>query len=314
MFYQVLIITRRLILRAIILLVSIVTIALGTTVSESHAEQNIYTYNDKQNEFLIPYEISNGELKAITRDCTNGILRVSVDANDDGILKITIPDSFFTNKFGPEILGNFFVIIDREEITVEIYELGDDRVYSVPFSKGISKIDFFASFTPEKGYDNICGMIDANYSIYSLYPPKLQIKNGVIPEDVLCKYGLNLVFKAIDYSPVCVKTDTIKKLINREWIVFSANQVWYDSFPIQYEDIDFQKHIRFLKLYYKEQGIPVEIVKYSIFNEVMIGEYCEGSYSDYDVSLLIAESDKEKIKNVEMPGHYPEADRCTGLP
>jgi hypothetical protein len=301
-------------LRAIILLASILAIAFATTISESHAEQSIYTYNDKQNEFLIPYEISNGELKAITRDCTNGILRVSVDANDDGLLKITIPYSFFTNMFGPEILGNFFVIINREEITVEINKLGDDRVYSVPFSKGISKIDFFASFTPERGNDNICGMIDADYSIYSLYPPKLQIKNGVIPEDVLCKYGLNLVFKTTDYSPVCVKTDTIKKLINREWVVFSPDQVWYDSSPIRYEDIDFQKHTRFLKIYYKDQGIEIMKVNYSMFNEVMIGEYCEGSYSDYNISFVISKSDREKIADVKIPEYYPEADRCTGLP
>ena len=48
------------------------------------------------------------------------------------------------------------------------------------------------------------------------YPPKIQVK--LWPEDnVVCKTGLKLVFKATDNSPACVKPKTAEKLIERGW-------------------------------------------------------------------------------------------------
>ncbi|MDH2908287.1 MAG: hypothetical protein PXX83_09370 [Candidatus Nitrosotalea sp.] len=47
--------------------------------------------------------------------------------------------------------------------------------------------------------------------------PLEQFKSGISAKDVTCKEGLQLVIKAEDGSPACVKYDTAQKLIEREW-------------------------------------------------------------------------------------------------
>jgi len=47
--------------------------------------------------------------------------------------------------------------------------------------------------------------------------PKQQIADGVLPKDVICKEGLELIFKSTDGTPACVKPETAKKLIERGW-------------------------------------------------------------------------------------------------
>ena len=46
--------------------------------------------------------------------------------------------------------------------------------------------------------------------------PLKQIKEGVVPENVVCKEGLELVFK-LNGEPACVKTTSIQKLIAWGW-------------------------------------------------------------------------------------------------
>ena len=48
-------------------------------------------------------------------------------------------------------------------------------------------------------------------------PPQQQLKNGFLPQQVICKEGLELIFKSTDGSPACVKPTTAEKLIERGW-------------------------------------------------------------------------------------------------
>ncbi len=48
--------------------------------------------------------------------------------------------------------------------------------------------------------------------------PRIQVKHGVAPSDVICNDGLELVFKNSDNSPACVKPKTAEKLLDRGWI------------------------------------------------------------------------------------------------
>jgi len=52
-----------------------------------------------------------------------------------------------------------------------------------------------------------------------LPPPKIQIKNGIEPGNILCNKEMVLIFKASDYSPACVKQSTSQKLLLRGWTV-----------------------------------------------------------------------------------------------
>jgi len=47
--------------------------------------------------------------------------------------------------------------------------------------------------------------------------PLKQIAEGILPENVVCKEGLQLIFKSKDNSPACVKPQTAEKLVERGW-------------------------------------------------------------------------------------------------
>jgi len=52
---------------------------------------------------------------------------------------------------------------------------------------------------------------------YEIQSPKKQLESGVTPENVICREGLELIFKSSDNSPTCVKSSTAEKLIQRGW-------------------------------------------------------------------------------------------------
>lgn len=52
----------------------------------------------------------------------------------------------------------------------------------------------------------------------SAMSPRAQMLAGLSANQVMCKEGLNLVFKAADGSPICVKASTVYKLIETGWI------------------------------------------------------------------------------------------------
>ncbi len=47
--------------------------------------------------------------------------------------------------------------------------------------------------------------------------PKQQTNVGILPSEVQCKEGLQLIFKSTDGSPACVKPKTATKLVERGW-------------------------------------------------------------------------------------------------
>ena len=62
--------------------------------------------------------------------------------------------------------------------------------------------------------------------------PLLQFKSGTPASDVKCNQGLQLIFKAEDGSPACVKPDTAQKLIERGWAWNYANVVGKESISL----------------------------------------------------------------------------------
>ena len=47
--------------------------------------------------------------------------------------------------------------------------------------------------------------------------PLKQIENGVVPNEIICKEGMQLVLKNTDGDPACVKPASVNKLIERNW-------------------------------------------------------------------------------------------------
>lgn len=48
-------------------------------------------------------------------------------------------------------------------------------------------------------------------------PPLKQLEHGVVVKDITCSKGLQIISKAEDGSPACVRPDTVSKLIERGW-------------------------------------------------------------------------------------------------
>jgi len=47
--------------------------------------------------------------------------------------------------------------------------------------------------------------------------PRMQVLQGVLPSDVNCKSGFELIFKTSNNMPFCVKPETAKRLVERSW-------------------------------------------------------------------------------------------------
>jgi len=59
-------------------------------------------------------------------------------------------------------------------------------------------------------------------SILENISPRNQIALGVKPDSVICKDGLELIFKVSNGMPACVSSDTLTKLVQRGWGVTLA--------------------------------------------------------------------------------------------
>lgn len=72
--------------------------------------------------------------------------------------------------------------------------------------------------TPTHNDDRILRIVslesDMEKGNSSLSPLK-QLKSGILPQNVSCKEGLELIFKINSFHPVCVKSESIAKLVDR---------------------------------------------------------------------------------------------------
>ncbi len=55
-----------------------------------------------------------------------------------------------------------------------------------------------------------------NTMVQVILSPLKQIKDGILPENIVCNEGLNLVFK-INGQPACIQTASIEKLVAWGW-------------------------------------------------------------------------------------------------
>lgn len=62
-------------------------------------------------------------------------------------------------------------------------------------------------------------------SIYGISSPLAQFRSGVIANNVTCKQGLELIFKAEDGSPACVEQQSVQVLVERGWAKNQENEV-----------------------------------------------------------------------------------------
>ena len=197
---------------------------------------DIYTFNDGPLDFFIPYKMTNGIVKEVDFDLSYRTFqnsdgpktiiqsnsgKIILDTNSSGFLRIVIPrhladltyhdcGDYNDLRFSSDEQGN--EIIGYQSVASNYYS----RTLQFEYLQGITEI-----FTMAPGSNTTfsCPYHDSNSFYYSMISPKKQQDSGISPNEIKCNESLQLVFKATDNSPACIKSSTFQKLLVRGWAI-----------------------------------------------------------------------------------------------
>ena len=134
---------------------------------------------------------------------------------EDSIVKFKLIESF--KGFSNETM----TVITAEYFWDPTYEEGNNYVvFASGSEEALYPVLCTISIIPEEENLEQLRLLsgkDTSEQNTKLFSPKHQLKNGFLPEEIICKEGLVLVFKSTDGSPACVKPATKQKLIERGW-------------------------------------------------------------------------------------------------
>lgn len=159
----------------------------------------------------VPYRIFNGEVQNIIHDPDALSVVIEIKAKDDGFIEVSLPRLVIDSKLNNED-DSFFVLVNGEEIKFKEVRSECFRTLTIQFDKNISHIEVIGGPFTSRAI-----VFDVSPNCFTKPSPKQQLENGVLPEEIICKDGLELIFKSTDGSPACVKPKTAEKLIERGW-------------------------------------------------------------------------------------------------
>jgi hypothetical protein len=177
--------------------------------------------------FIFKYATINGTVSNITSK--DGSLEVKVDGNGSGQFEVQIPRNYpYTNSPYHGVNPNLIILGNGLEVSPQDYRFVATECnfdYTVSFS-GNTDMEILFTYIPEYNSfpfygDNVpyhCisqSVYDSKMSHYM--SPLNQMKNGVLPNDVVCDKNTILVMKRIDNSPACVTPDSASKLVFFGW-------------------------------------------------------------------------------------------------
>jgi len=104
--------------------------------------------------FSVGYSITGGSIKSITPDGEFSSLIVAIDATDDGEVTLTLPreviDARMNGCEGAD--GDFFVLVDGEEVDFDETKTSQDRTLTIGFFAGSEEIEIVGTCAiPEFG-------------------------------------------------------------------------------------------------------------------------------------------------------------------
>lgn len=130
-----------------------------------------------------------------------------------------------------KVVDNFPDILKEETIRLDLKECQPNAKAEMEFvidSPGSFAIS--AKVEGNGGGEAISGVKVIDYVV----PPLKQFKSGIPIDEIQCKEGLELILRTSDSSPTCVKPETKKILIEREWAktesIFSSVESNYDPY------------------------------------------------------------------------------------
>lgn len=106
---------------------------------------------ESQVEVSLNHDISGGQVTGIIADGNAKSVIISLNANDDGEITVTLPRDVIDAKMGDED-DAFFVLVDNEEVDFEETTTATDRTVTVQFPAGAETIEIIGTFAvPEFG-------------------------------------------------------------------------------------------------------------------------------------------------------------------
>jgi len=111
---------------------------------------------------MVYTEVTNGEVTSVIAKTAENSLVISLETTEDGMLSFTTSD-FLIRPFDD---GNFFVLVDGEEIDSVTYE---NKILTIPYTAQTEKIEVYGSYViPEFGTIAIIVLAVAIVSIIAL--------------------------------------------------------------------------------------------------------------------------------------------------
>lgn len=167
--------------------------------------------------FILNYSISDSQVNSICGNPQSSVT-VNFDTIDNGIFQLEIPRNIL-NSIDKDCSDLPFDIVgyndDSKSFELEYSEesFDDARILTFSLMHSLSIITLFPQ-TDTSMIDKL--VLDCNYIPTQQYiSPLQQIKIGNHPKYIICNFWHEKVFQIPDSSPICVKSQTAEKLIER---------------------------------------------------------------------------------------------------
>lgn len=225
-------------------------------ISNDKSEWKIYHAPDKfgsvkpANIFNIHYRISNGIIDAFEQ-IDQTFFKVKLIGENNGIFEIKIPRNYPYSNL-PDSPDEYNHTENRIVILSNGSEMSSGYEMEVTDCFYIHSIEFSGNKTFELGYPQLLVGLpfrgekvpkhcieetmtqNTSKNLVTLTPLE-QFKAGVDVEDIFCKWGFQLIIKASNGHPACVKPESTSKLVAWGWAKASithSSTYQIDSFEV----------------------------------------------------------------------------------
>jgi hypothetical protein len=183
----------------------------GTTSYGGLTGYRIANFKSEHTTYPIWYKIQNGTVISTPLDLSAKALLFFIDATNNGRLTVELPRSIIDSKNQNDDKP-FFVsayTTDTGVSKVDAIEVNDTyvRTLEINFTKSTTEVEIVGNLFVEKHTTKSLGLM----------APLFQVRSGIKATDVICKSNFQLILKAIDGSPACVRPESVNHLIQMGW-------------------------------------------------------------------------------------------------